>query len=123
VYEAKCSDTAHISTQNLEPTESEFTQVMNASEKSSPVDSPDYYSTPFSWMIDDDFRHIEPEEDEVIVIQGKFVMYSMDSVILNLPGWHRQQIDTMICRDLLTADCGATTTITKELLNLSNVKP
>ena len=71
VHEAKCSDTADISTQNSDPSRIEYTQVKNASEKSSPVDSPDYYSTPYSWMIDNEFRHIEPEEDEVIEMPEK----------------------------------------------------
>ena len=80
--EAKCSDTADISTRNSDPARVEFTEVMNALEKSSPVDSPDYYSTPYSWMIDNDFRHIEPEEDEIIEIPEKYrhVFYGYDDI-------------------------------------------
>ncbi len=59
VYESQWSDTAHISNQNSDPARSEFTQVMNASEVSTPVDAPDYYSKPYSWMIDHEVSHTE----------------------------------------------------------------
>ncbi len=52
----------------------------NASEMSDPADTPDYYSTTYTWMTNNDFRHIEPVEDEVIVIPEKFphVFYGCD---------------------------------------------
>jgi hypothetical protein len=71
-YESKWSDTAHISNQNSEPARSEFTQVMNALEMSALVDTSYYYSKPYSWMIDHEVSHVKAEEDEVIVIPGKF---------------------------------------------------
>ncbi len=48
---------------------------------STPVDTPDYYSKPYSWMIDHEVSHVKPEEDEVIVIQEKFkrVFFGQDN--------------------------------------------
>ncbi len=125
VHEAKCPDTTYISTQNSEPARFKFTQVMNSSEKSSPVDSPDYYSTPYSWMIDSDFRHIEPEEDEVIFKLIPEIFHDVSNrysdIELARMAAPANQHDDM--SGLQTVDCGATTTITIEFLKTSNVKP
>jgi hypothetical protein len=125
VHEAKCSDTAHICTPNSEPAKFEFTQVMNASKMSDPVDTPDYYSTrgPYTWMTNNDFRHIEPEEDEVIVIPGKFLHVFCGCNDTHFAGMAPPAKRHDDLSGLLTVDCGATTTLTKELLNMTNVSP
>ncbi len=116
-------DTAHINTPNSEPARFEFTKVVNASEISDPADTPDYYSTPYTWMTNNDFRHIEPEEDEVIVIPEKFrrVFYGCDDTHFAGMAPPSNRHDDL--SGLLTVDCGATTTLTKELLNMTNVSP
>jgi hypothetical protein len=53
------SDIARISNQNSDPARSEFTQVMNASEMSTPVDTPGYYSKSYPWMIDHEAFHVK----------------------------------------------------------------
>jgi hypothetical protein len=66
--------------------------VMNASDMSylARVDTPDYYSTPYSQM-----QGQAPVEDEVIVVSGKirhiFFGYDDADSLLNLRGWHPQQ--------------------------------
>ncbi len=74
-------------------------------------------------MIDNDFRHIEPGEDEVIEIPEKYrhVFYGYDDIEFAGMSPPANRHDDM--SGLLTVDCGATTKITKELLNMSNVKP
>ncbi len=76
-------------------------------------------------MINNDFRHIEPEEDEVIEIPGKYrhVFYGYYNIEFARMASPANRNDDM--SGLLTVDGGATTktTITKELLNMSNVKP
>jgi hypothetical protein len=74
-------------------------------------------------MIDSDFRHIEPEEDGVIEIPEKYrdVFYGYDNIEFAGMAPPANQHDDM--SGLLTVDCGATTTITKELMNMSNVSP
>jgi hypothetical protein len=74
-------------------------------------------------MVDNDFRHIEPEEDEVMEIPEKYphVFYGCGDIEFVGMTSPANRHDGM--SGLLIAECGATTTITKELLNMSNVKP
>jgi hypothetical protein len=85
---------------------------------SDPADTPNYYSTPYTWMTNNAFRHIEPEEDEVIVIPEKFrhVFYGCNDTHfaeMALPANRHDDLS-----GLLAVNCGATTTLTKELLNM-----
>ncbi len=47
---------------------------------STPVDTPDYYSKPYSWMIDHEVYQVNSEEDTVIVITEKIsrVLFGQD---------------------------------------------
>jgi hypothetical protein len=74
-------------------------------------------------MTNNDFRHIEPEEDEVIVIPEKIrhVFYGCDDTHFAGMAPPANRHDGM--SGLLTVDCGATATLTKELLNMPIVSP
>jgi hypothetical protein len=75
VCEWNWSGTAQISHQNSELLGQKFfesTQVMNASGMSTPGDTPDYYSKPYSWMIVHEVSHVKPEEYEVVVIPENY---------------------------------------------------
>ena len=123
VYESKWSDTADISNQNSEPARSEFTQVMKAPEMSTPVDTLDYYSKPYSWMIDHEVSHVKPEEDEVIVIPEKFkrVFFGHDDT--EFAGMANPEKRPDGASGMLMVDCGASTTITESLFNMTSVEP
>jgi hypothetical protein len=123
VYELKWSDTAHINNQNSEPARSEFTQVMNASEMSTPVDTSDYYSKPYSWMIGHEVSHVKPEEDEVIGIPEnlKRVFFGYDDT--EFAGMANPEKRPDCASGMLMIDCGASTTITESLFSMTSVEP
>jgi hypothetical protein len=76
-------------------------------------------------MIDNDFRLIKPEYDEVIEIPKKYLhlFYGYDDIVFAGMAPPANQPNDM--SGLLTLDYGATTTVTKEWLGMPNrdVKP
>jgi hypothetical protein len=123
VYESKWSDTAHISNQNSEPARSEFTQVMNASEMSTPNDTPNYYyPEPNSWMIDHEVSHVKPEEDDIIVIPENFkrVFFGQDDT--EFAGMSNPEKRHDGASGMLMVDCCATTTITESFFNMTSME-
>ena len=121
VHGAKCSGTAHSSGPNSDSLQFEFTQVMKASEMSYLVDTPDYYSTPYHQM-----QEQAPVEDEVIVVPEKFrhIFFGYDDTEFAgmAPPLPANRPDDDLS-GLLTVDCGATTTLTDSLNNMTNVQP
>jgi hypothetical protein len=122
VQEAKWSGTAsnRDSTSNSEQTQFKFTQVISASEMSYLVGTPDYYPLTPSYP---QFKDQEPSEDDVIVVPEKFrhIFYGYDgtefagmALLANCP---------MDLSGLLTVDCGATTTLTVSLNNMTDIRP
>ena len=105
------------------PARSEFTQVMNASEMSTPVDTPEYYSKLYSWMIDHEISRVKPEEGEVIVIQEKIkrVFFGQDDT--EFAGMANPEKHPDGASGVLMVDCGASITITESLLNMTSVEP
>ena len=121
VYGTDCPYTAHISISNSDSPESEFTQVMNASELAFPVATPDYYySTPYSPAN----ASADKEEDEVIVIPERFrhVFYGYEES--EFAGMAPPiQANNPEKEGLLTTDCGATSTLTNSFHNMTSVVP
>jgi hypothetical protein len=102
----KWSDTAHISNQSSEPARSEFTQVVNGSEMSTPVDTPEYYSKSYSWMIDHEVFHVKIDEDEVIVIPGfSRVFFGQDDTEFAWMADPEKRPE--VASGMLMVDCGA----------------
>jgi len=120
VQEAKYSDTAINSAPNSEQTQFEFTQVMRASEMSYLVDTPDYYPPPSSYPQSKDQA---PSEDEIIAVSEKFrhIFYGYDGT--EFAGMAFPANRPVDLSGLLTVDCGATTTLTVSLNNMTDVRP
>jgi hypothetical protein len=102
----------------------EFSQVMSASDlTSSPVVYPDYYSTPYDQTADYGPATCPKDEEEIIVIPEKFrhVFYGYDDehVFVGMANPNEDPDE----EDLLTFDCGATTTVTESLYNMTDVEP
>ncbi len=114
VLETDCSCNALSSTPNSEPTMFEFSlsQVMRASVlTSSPVVYPDYYSTPYDQTADYGPATCPKDEEAIVVIPEKFrhVFYGYDDehVFVGMANPNEDPDE----EDLLTFDCGATTTV------------
>ena len=123
VTETDCSCTASISSPNSEHSKFEFNQVMNASWRTNPVVSPDYYSTPYDQTVEDETTTC-PEDEDLIVIPEKFrhVFYGNEDSELVFAGMANPG-NTPEELGMLAVDCGASTTITKSLNNMAEVKP
>ncbi len=124
VLETDCSCTALFSTSNSEQTMFEFSQVMRASDlTSSPVVYPDYYSTPYEQTADYGPATCPKDEEEIIVIPEKFrhIFYGYDDehVFAGMANPNEDPDE----EDLLTFDCGATSTLTESLYNMTEVEP
>ena len=124
VLETDCSCTAPFSFSNSEPTMFEFSQVMRASVLTpSPVVYPDYYSTPYDQTADYGPATCPKDEEEIIVNPEKFrhVFYGYDDehVFVGMANPNEDPDE----EDLLTFDCGATTTVTESLYNMTDVVP
>ena len=90
---------------------------------SSPVVYPDYYSTPYDQTADYGPATCPKDEEEIIVIPEKFrhVFYGYDDehVFVGMANPNEDPDE----EDLLTFDCGATTTVTESLYNMTDVVP
>jgi len=120
VTETDCSCTANISSQNSEHCKFEFNQVMNASRMTIPVD---YYSTPHD-QTEEYETSTCPKDEETIVIPEQFrhVFYSDDKSEVVFAGMANTS-NTPEELGMLAVDCGASTTLTKSLHNMTDVKP
>ncbi len=80
---------------------------------STPVDTPDYYSKPYSWMIDHKVSHVKSEEDEVIVMLENFkrVFFGQDDT--EFAGMANPENRPDGASGMLMVDCDTSTTITK----------
>ncbi len=89
----------------------------------SPVVYPDYYSTPYDQTADYGPATCPKDEEEIIVIPEKFrhVFYGYDDehVFVGMANPNEDPDE----EDLLTFDCGATTTVTESLYNMTDVIP
>jgi hypothetical protein len=119
VYGTDCPCTAHISNSNSDSPESEFTQVMNASELASPVAAPDYYySTPYPAA-----NASTDKEEEVIVIPEQFRHAFYSNGELEFTGMPPPKQANNSEQGLLTTECGATSTLTDSFHNMTSVVP
>ncbi len=84
------------------------------------VDTPDYCPPPSHYQ---QFKNQAPREDDVIVVPEKFrhVFYGYDGT--EFAGMALQANGLMDLSGLLTVDCGATTTLTVSLNNMTDVRP
>ena len=123
VTETDCSCTASISSSNSEHRKFEFNQVMNASWRTNPVVSPDYYSTPYDQTVEDETTTC-PEDEDLIVIPEKFrhIFYGNEDSELVFAGMANPSKDPEEL-GMLTVDCGASTTISKSLFNMTDIEP
>ena len=124
VLETDCSRTAPFRISNSEQTMFEFYQVMIASDlTSSPVVYPNYYSTPYDQTADYEPATCPKDEEEIKVIPEKFrhIFYGYDDeqVFVGMANPNEDPDE----EDLLTFDCGATTTVTETLYNMTEVVP
>ena len=84
------------------------------------VDTPDYYSPPSSYP---QYKDPAPIEDYVIAVPEKFrhTFYGYDGT--EFAGMALQANRPVDLSGLLTVDCGATTTLTVSLNNMTDVRP
>ncbi len=84
------------------------------------VDTPDYYPPP---SIYPQFKDQAPREDDVIVVSEKFrhVFYGYNGT--EFAGMVLQANSPVDLSGWLTVDCGATTTLTVSLNNMTDVRP
>ncbi len=77
------------------------------SEMSTPVGSPAYYSKTYFWMIHHEVSHVEPEEDEAIVIPERFsrVFFGQDDT--EFAGMANPEKRPDVASEMLIVDCGA----------------
>ena len=114
VYKEERPNTAHISGPETNPTFG-FKQVMIASELTYPVVTPKhYYSQPYS-------TRFEAEDLGVIVVPERFRHVFYDTELTGFAGMAVN--DPVAAEGLLTTNCGATTTLTDSLFNMTNVEP
>jgi hypothetical protein len=100
----------------------EFYQVMRASDlTSSPVVYSDYYSTPYDQTADYGPATCPKDGEEIIVIPEKFrhifFGYDDEHVFVGMANPNEDPDE----EDLLTFDCGATTTVTESLYNMTEI--
>ena len=88
-----------------------------------PVVTPDYYSTPYD-QTEEYETSTCPKDEEIIVIPEQFrhIFYGDDESELAFAGMANPS-NTPEELGMLAVDCGATTTITKSLNNMTEVKP
>jgi hypothetical protein len=113
VFQEECPSTSHISGAKKNP-KCGFKQVMIASELTNPVVTPKHYSSqPYS-------APFESEELGLIVVPDRFrhVFYGTD--VTEFAGMAAN--DPVSTEGLLTTDCGATSTLTDSLFNMTNVE-
>jgi hypothetical protein len=92
-------------------------------EISAPVDTPDYYSKSYSWMIDYEVSHVKSEEDEVIVILEKFSRVFLGQDDTEFAWMVNPEKCPGVASGMLMVDCSASTTVTESLFNMTNVEP
>ncbi len=116
VYKEERPNTAHISGPETNPTfGSKQVTRMIASELTYPVVTPKhYYSQPYS-------TRFEAEDLGVIVVPERFRHVFYDTELTGFAGMAVN--DPVAAEGLFTTDCGATTTLTDSLFNMTNVEP
>jgi hypothetical protein len=76
-------------------------------------------------MMDHEVSHVKPGEDEVIVRQGKFncVLFGQEDTEFAWMSNPEKHPDGASGIMMLMVDCGASTTITESLFNMTSVEP
>ena len=104
----------------MEQGSSVLNQVMIASRLTSPVVIPDYYSKPYDQTVDYGPTTC-PSDEEVIVIPEKFrhIFYNDGCEFAGMANPNHESDD----EDVLTFDCGSSSTLTEDLINMTDIEP